>query len=162
MSNCPTCGHARDEHSALAGCMFNDGHSYCVCTQGPASILVATVTRDELATVSARAAASRAQTLAEGRRRRDEGVEAAGSGLPGHVESEWRTKAAKALADLIAGRENFSADDLVEIAGPPPRPNMLGGVFLGAARRGEIQPVGYTQGKRASAHARVQRIWAKA
>lgn len=162
MSNCPTCGHARDDHSDLAGCLYSSGSTYCDCTHGPSTILVAKVTQDELEAASARVRDSRAATLAEGRRRRDEGAQAAGSGLPDHIESEWRTKAQAVLAELIAEGEPFRADDLVERAGPPPHPNMLGGLFLGASRRGEIVPVGYGQGTRASAHARVQRIWSAA
>lgn len=150
MRPCPTCKHAANEHSDLAGCLFSDGPTYCDCTAGPSLIPEAT---------SAPQPASRAQTLAAGRAARDEGADAAGSGLPGHVESEWRTKAADALATLAKTGVAFTADNVVDVAGMPPVPNMLGGLFLGASRRGEIVAVGYAQGTRAASHARVQRMW---
>jgi hypothetical protein len=162
MSNCPTCGHARDEHSDLAGCLYSSGSTYCDCQHGPSTILVAKVTQAELEDASARVRASRAQGLTEGRRLRDEGAAAAGSALPGHVEAEWRAKAEKALAELIASREQFDADDLVERVGLPPVPNMVGGVFAGARAAKRIKAVGYTQGTRAASHARVQRVWVAA
>lgn len=151
---CPTCRHAANEHSDLAGCLFSDGTTYCDCTMGPSII------PDE--PTSAPQTPSRAQTLAAGRAARDEGADAAGSGLPGHIETEWRTKAAEALTALAKTGVAFTADNVVDVAGMPPVPNMLGGLFIGASRRGEIVPVGYAQGTRAASHARVQRMWAGA
>jgi hypothetical protein len=104
----------------------------------------------------------RAQGLAEGRARRDQGVAAAGTTAPGALVTAWKAKANKALGELIREGSYFSADDLVELVGMPPRPNMLGGVFIGARRAGLIKPVGYTQASRPEAHARVQRTWAGA
>jgi hypothetical protein len=60
---------------------------------------------------------------------------------------------------LILGGQEFDADDLVDMVGMPPRPNMLGGLFIGASRAKRIVPVGYTQAARPSSHARVQRLW---
>jgi hypothetical protein len=71
----------------------------------------------------------------------------------------WRAKAAAALTTLINSGDVFDADDLVTMAGMPPRPNMLGGLFIGASRAKRIVPVGYTQAARPSSHARVQRLW---
>jgi hypothetical protein len=148
MSNCRTCDHPGSAHTPLAGCLAQtSATSYCTCT----------------AFVSTEAATPAPQPprqdLQEGRQRRDEGMEAAGSTVPGAIASAWRTAAQDALKRLVATGRAFSADDLVEIAGEPPRPNMLGPLFAQAARRDEIVAVGYTQGKRPSAHARVQRTW---
>lgn len=160
MSVC-TCDHAPDDHSSLAGCLASSGESYCTCTAGPVAVtLKAEAIAQEAATAPVHA--SRAQTLTEGRRRRDEGAQAAGSGLPGHVESEWRRKADTALADLIASGLQFTADDLTEKVGMPPKPNMLGGVFVGARQSGQIKAVGYAQATRAASHARVVRVWVAA
>jgi hypothetical protein len=89
-------------------------------------------------------------------------VEAAGTTAPGALVTAWKAKANKALEELIREGSYFSADDLVELVGMPPRPNMLGGVFIGARRAGLIKPMGYTQASRPEAHARVQRTWAGA
>jgi hypothetical protein len=51
------------------------------------------------------------------------------------------------------------ADDLVDMVGMPPRPNMVGAVFMAASRQHRIVPVGYTQATRPASHARVQRTW---
>jgi hypothetical protein len=100
--------------------------------------------------------------LEEGRRLRDVGVEQAGSGVPGFEASEWRAKAEESLGLLIHLGNTFTADDVVRLAGPPPHPNMLGGLFITAARSKRIVSVGYTQGQRKSAHSRVQKLWERA
>lgn len=134
---CNTCAHTSAEHSTLVGCLA-DG---CGCQHY---------------------ALAPAQGLQEGRQRRDEGVEAAGSTVPAVLASAWKVKAAEAMEELIRYGSHFSADDLVAIAGMPPRPNMLGGVFISARKAGLIRPAGYTQATRPEAHARVQRTWAGA
>ena len=100
--------------------------------------------------------------LTEGRRRRDEGTAIAGTGAPAFLVSAWQDAAERALATLIRRGDVFSADDLVELAGEPPVPNMLGGLFIAARRQERIRPVGYRQGCRPAAHARVQRVWTAA
>src|SRR5688500_8603334 len=102
---CPTCGHSPDDHSDLAGCLAKAGDGWCDCTAQATAIRTAVWAEridNGYETAHAALKPSRAQTLTEGRRRRDEGAQAAGSALPGHVDSEWRTKATQALADLIA------------------------------------------------------------
>lgn len=151
MSNCRTCDHPGSAHTPLAGCLAQaSATSYCTCS--------AFVAAEAPEPTPARPA----QGLQEGRQRRDEGMEAAGSTVPAVLASAWRDEAAKALETLAGRTDPFSADDLVAIAGEPPRPNMLGPVFAQAARRNLIRAVGYTQGTRPSAHARVQRTWAGA
>lgn len=138
-SNCTTCSHLATEHGGIAGCLVETAPgSYCTCkalTLAPAS------------------------GLEEGRARRDEGMERAGTGTPGVLASDWRAKAATAMDELAASGEEFSADQLVEKAGPPPHPNMLGPTFANAARADLINAVGFRQATRASAHARIQRTW---
>ena len=140
---CRDCRHPEAQHTTLSGCLAqpeDEGREFCPCAQFvPEEAPVA--------------------DLAEGRRRRDEGTEAAGSGIAGALASAWRVKAAQAMASLAASGEEFSADDLVAIAGEPPVPNMLGAVFLAASRADQINAVGFTQAARPSARARVQRTW---
>lgn len=138
-TTCPDCTHDPAEHSAIAGCLA-DG---CTCENGPVVATFAPPARD----------------LTEGRRRRDEGAQAAGSAAPGALVADWRLKAEAALKDLIASGAEFDADDLVERVGMPPVANMVGGVFIGASRAKRIRAVGYSQGTRPASHARVQRTW---
>ena len=89
---CPPCGHAIDDHSSLAGCLADD----CECMRSP---------------TSAQAANDQAQhhplerplerDVLEGRRRRDQGVAAAGTTAPGALVAAWKAKANKALEELI-------------------------------------------------------------
>lgn len=95
----------------------------------------------------------------EGRARRDDGVDHAGDGAPAALTAGWRVLADEAIGDLARTGREFSADNLVLRVGEPPVPNMLGGVFLAAAKRGLIRGVGYRPGTRPAAHARVQRVW---
>lgn len=136
-----TCNHLADNHTALSGCLEEVGGAWCACSEFTA------------------APSSREEGRAEGRALRDAGTEVAGSGAPAALASAWRTKAAEAMTTLARSGEEFSADDLVAIAGEPPVPNMLGGVFMSAARRDLINAVGFTTASRPSAHARVQRTW---
>lgn len=135
------CGHDRDDHSPIAGCLADD----CECDH---------YVMPQDATV----AALRDHGL-EGRRLRDEGAALAGAGVPGVLASDWRRKASEAMAALIATGREFDADDLVERAGMPPVANMVGGVFIGASRAKRIRAVGYSTATRPESHARVQRTW---
>lgn len=150
-ATCPDCGHLSTEHSPLAGCLEGD----CLCETSPQAIALADAMRRPLDAEVIMGT----KGLAEGRKRRDEGVEAAGTTAPGALVTAWKARANKALEELIREGSYFSADDLVAAVGMPPRPNMLGGVFIGARRAGLIEPVGYTQAHRPEAHARVQRTW---
>lgn len=164
-----TCGHDATQHSGLAGCLAVEGTTYCPCPvlldpvampEGARRLgQVAGRVRANQAAVVQDFASGLAQGLQEGRQRRDEGMEAAGSNVAGPIASAWRSKAAEALATLAATGDEFSADDLVAIAGEPPVPNMLGPLFAKAARQDVIRAVGFTQGTRPKAHARVQRTW---
>jgi len=145
---CNLCTHPAFDHSALAGCLAD----HCDCTETPGDIAMQTAAQ-------ATQSAPEPSGLAEGRRRRDAGAEAAGSAAPGALVTSWRVDAAKALTALIDGGHPFTADDLVERVGMPPVANMLGGTFIGASKAKRIKPVGYAQATRPESHARIQRIW---
>jgi hypothetical protein len=95
----------------------------------------------------------------EGRRLRDEGTEHAGDGAPAVEASAWKAEAHDALDALIKESRLFTADDIVALAGEPPEPNMLGGLFLRASQSKRIVAVGLRQSKRPKAHGRKQQTW---
>ena len=133
---CERCTHPERDHSKLTGCLIGvRSGEYCPC-------------------------AGFVPTLAEaGRRLREEGMARAGTGVNLVSADAWRSKAREALDVLVANGQPFTADDVVELAGLPPHPNMLGPVFVACARTGRIHRVGYQPGGRASAHRRVQAVW---
>ena len=96
--------------------------------------------------------------FAEGQRRRDDGADVA---LNSERMTNWRGAAKVALLAYADTGKEFSADDITREVGMPPggNHNAVGGLFLWAKNSGFIHAVGYTQGERASAHARVQRTW---
>lgn len=142
---CATCSHTRERHSDFAGCIVNDVVSFCPCERFVEPAPEPTPTREE--------------GLAAGRAARDAGAALAGAGAPASLVAAWRDKAGKALDELIRSGMEFSADDVVERAGEPPVPNMLGGLFLAASTAGRIHAVGLVSSARPKAHARVQRTW---
>lgn len=88
--------------------------------------------------------------------RRDDGAAAAVNA----VHTTWRVGAEAALKRLIYSGRPFTADDLHELVPEPPgHHNAVGGLFIGAARRGEIEAVGYRQSDRPEAHRRPVRVW---
>lgn len=143
---CP-CDHPATEHSSLAGCLAPG----CDCERAP-------VLADDLANLPTQPT----QGLAQGRALRDAGAAVVGSTAPGHLVTSWRNRAEASLARAIASGETFSADDLVEEVGLPPRPNMLGALFLHAAKADRINAVGFAPSTRPAARGRVQRTWAGA
>lgn len=156
MTDCRGCLHRQDQHSDLAGCVVEIAtNTYCTCPAYEA----AAPAEDARTLTQTIQAPEPERGLDEGRARRDEGTERAGSGINGPAASDWRLKAKDALKELAASGTAFSADDVVARAGEPPVPNMLGALFLGAARAASIQAYGFTQSTRPSAHARTQRTW---
>lgn len=137
------CGHPHTDHDAISGCLAGGRGNWCQC---PAYAIPMPTT---------------VAALEEGRARREEGMAAAGTTANGPEVTEWRANAADALAKLIAAGETFTADDLTTLAGMPPRPNMVGPVFMAAARQGRIRATGETKtaGARAASHARALRVW---
>jgi hypothetical protein len=130
---CATCTHDEAVHSDLVGCTANDDHTYCTCPQFAAP-------------------------AKSGRALRDEGIAQIDS-ADGDAEAEWRNQARIALDALILTDTEFHADDLIEMIGSPPRPNMVGALFMAASRQNRINAVGFHQSTRPSCHARVQRTW---
>lgn len=97
------------------------------------------------------------QSLDEGQRRRDRGQQAAL--LSSSVG--WKALAERAIAELAATGQPFTAEDLRERVGRPlgSSDNCMGAVFGTAARAGIIEPIAYTQAKRPEAAGRVLRVW---
>ena len=93
--------------------------------------------------------------LAEGRRRRDEGI--------GEVDlaegTIWKSKADAAIQFLTETGCDFTADDVRSMAGDPRHPNAMGARLLKASKGGLIKCVGIGQSTRAEAQARAVRIW---
>lgn len=93
---------------------------------------------------------------AEARAARDAGAQAAANS----VHTSWRLAAEAAIRRLAASGKNFTSDDIDAIVGRPPgHANSVGGLIIGAAKRGLIEPAGYAQSKRPAANARAIRVW---
>lgn len=94
--------------------------------------------------------------LEDARRARDDGAQtAADSSHP-----YWRLAAEQAIRELAASGRVFTAEDLRDRVGQlGGHANSVGGLFLAAARRGDIVAAGYRQATRAEAHGRVLRAW---
>lgn len=78
----------------------------------------------------------------------------------------WGERATAALAVLAAKHEDFSADDLLELVGPPDvsrapngRNNAVGVVFSRAAHAGQIVVVGYTKSSTPTRKGGLVRLW---
>lgn len=134
----PTCQHPHEVHSDLVGCTANDDHTYCTCPQFVQS--------------------EQAILAPSGRALRDEGIAQIDS-ADGEAEDNWRHEAHTAMDALILTDQEFNADDLVDMIGAPPRPNMLGALFMAYARQDRINAVGFHQSTRPSCRARIQRTW---
>jgi hypothetical protein len=75
------------------------------------------------------------------------------------TDLEWRVAAERQLEDLARSGERFTSEDLTRVVGVPPSPNAVGAVVNGAARRGLIRPVGFTNATRPSQHSATLRVW---
>lgn len=97
---------------------------------------------------------------AEGRRLKDEGTTTAL-----HNAGDWSPAATRALRDLAATGEGFTADDVVARVGLPRGTaqnanNALGGLFAGASRAGLIVRTGdMVESRRREGHARRITVW---
>lgn len=93
----------------------------------------------------------------EAKRLRDAGTEVALNA----ADSRARGAAERALRDLAASGGVFSSDDLHERVGGPLGCSsaVMGSLFLSAARRGEIEHIGYIKSKRPSSHGREVKTW---
>lgn len=98
------------------------------------------------------------EELAEARARRDSGRQQAVHG----THPAWKVAAEAELDRLAATGRPFTADDLWEAVGSPmasASSNSVGALFSAACKAGRIIPIGFTQTRRASGHARVIRQW---
>lgn len=87
---------------------------------------------------------------------RDEGV----ASVYGHTPESWRSSTQLLIAQLASNGQPFTAEDVREIVGDPPNHhNAMGAQFIGAAKAGLIEKVGYTQPTRSSRHASVMAVW---
>lgn len=75
-------------------------------------------------------------SIAEGRRRRDEGIR-----LIDNVTrlEPWRTNAERAVRSRCELGEPFSSNEIREDVGDPPKPNMFGALFKWAEREGLVK-----------------------
>src|SRR5262249_32625782 len=93
---------------------------------------------------------------------RDHGLEQAGSGQPVSVTVSWEQQARYAILRLCLADANWSAEEVRQIAGDPPVPNMMGAAIRMAYLEGLIAPTGFDIATRPSRRASVLRLWRRA
>ncbi len=71
----------------------------------------------------------------------------------------WTAQANRAIAELARRGTPFTAEDLRELIGDPPRPGLLGAAFHAAARAELIECIGYQPSERPERRAGVVRVW---
>ena len=78
----------------------------------------------------------------------------------------WQTAAAKAIAVLADTGDTFTADDLLDVVGPPDyahTPNAansaIGAAFANASRHDVIRPVGVARSRTPSRKGGLIRVW---
>jgi hypothetical protein len=72
----------------------------------------------------------------------------------------WRNNAERAVRYRVALGEPFSANEIREDVGAPPRPNMFGSLFKWAERSALVEWKGeMTPSNRPEAHARLTKLW---
>lgn len=72
---------------------------------------------------------------------------------------EWQDAATRALEELAASGESFTASDLRRVVGDPPNSACVGAVFLRASRARLIHCIGVQASSRIQRHAGLERIW---
>ena len=96
--------------------------------------------------------------FATGRVLRDEGMERAEA-----AEGDaYKALFINEVRRQIAAGQRVTAETVTQIVGLPSRPNVVGAIFSGLKRAGEIREVGYVQATRASRHASRMLVWEKA
>ncbi len=93
--------------------------------------------------------------LMDGTDLREDGVGRVDAAEP----EDWKARADRAILELAATREPFSADDVRDRAGDPVHPNAMGARLLAAAKRGSIERVGLIRSTRPSCHAHLNPAW---
>lgn len=80
--------------------------------------------------------------------------------VEGHVpDAPWRAVADRAIADLAARGEPFSAEDVCRLAGRPAKANAVGARISAAARSGRIVRSGFAKAVRPERHSNVMALW---
>lgn len=77
-------------------------------------------------------------------------------------KSQYRTAVEAAIKILAMAGQEFSSDDVRELAGDPPHDvstNTTGALFSAAAKAGLIQHVGYRISARVKGHGNLVRVW---
>ncbi len=89
----------------------------------------------------------------ESQNRRDIGI----AKVSGYPNDDWITRARNFAMHYAARNGEVTSDDVQKWCPPPPdaHPNVMGAVFRGK----RLKPVGFTQTKRVSGHARTIRIY---
>jgi len=83
---------------------------------------------------------------------RDEGAQL----VEDHTPDDWKDRANAEINRMASLGFPFTAENVREVVGSPiNHQNAMGAVFLNARRKGIITRIGYIQGKRTSAHARM-------
>lgn len=144
---CANCGH-RSLHGEVSGCVHYENGAWCDC--------------DTYVSPQAARKAAAAEGLAEGRRRAEEGANAAlGSyAMTRTTDGEqWTANAQARMDELIQSGEPFTAEDVTAVVGVAPSPSAIGGLFRAKAFKDRAKPVGYTDATRPEAHGRPLRVW---
>jgi hypothetical protein len=79
--------------------------------------------------------------------------------IDSRVNAEWRRRAEQAIRTLMQTTPRFTADDVAIMAGLPPSRNGMGALFGAFHRRGQIESIGWTTGRRKDRHGGSQRVW---
>ena len=95
--------------------------------------------------------------LDEGRRRRDRALRLVETAT---MFDPWRTNAERAVRYRCRLGEPFSANEIREDVGEPPRSAMFGALFKWAEREGLVEWKGeVTHSHKPEAHARMTKLW---
>jgi len=130
-TTCPACHHS-DAHTALIGCLHQDGTTFCDCQS----------------TWSMAQERFQPKTIEDAHQERD----AAMAQVQEHTDPTWATKTEAIIRALVADGD-FTADDVwddLAKAGvtAPHEPRALGPILKRLIRAKVIQPMGYTESRR--------------
>lgn len=131
-TTCPTCNHP-DQHTALIGCLHQDGLNFCDCQS----------------TWSAADSVPIVKTLADAHRERD----AAMAQVDANADTRWKDSAWTTILALMNTGDSFTADDVWDALAadkvtPPREPRALGPILRGMIRSGLIEANGFAQSRR--------------
>jgi hypothetical protein len=86
---------------------------------------------------------------------RDEGV----ARVDRATDADWKGRCDSVIRTMAQSGLPFTAEDVREWVGNPPRQNAIGSRFLKANRDGIIDKVGYRMARRPEAHSRVVAVY---